>query len=93
MNFTLKIRCEANSSSVAQEIPRILWNTMAHHHIHNSPPSVPILSQIHPFKTPKSHILKIHFNFILLSSQGLPSCLFPSGPPPPKLCMHLSYSQ
>jgi hypothetical protein len=79
MNSTEKILCEATSSSVSLEIPRILWNTKAHHRTHNSPPPVPVLSQIHPFKTPQSSILKIHFNILLLSSQGLQSCLCPSG--------------
>ena len=63
------IPCEATSSSVSQEIPHILWSTKLHHRIDNSPPPVPILCQIHPFKTPKSSLLKIHFNSHKKSNQ------------------------
>jgi hypothetical protein len=36
----------ANSFSATQEIPWILWHLNVHHHVHNSPPLVPTLSQI-----------------------------------------------
>jgi hypothetical protein len=48
-----------------QEYPNILWNPTIHYHVHNSPPLIPILSQIKPVHTTTSYFSKIHFNIIL----------------------------
>jgi hypothetical protein len=63
---------EANSFSASQEIPRLLWNPKVHYRIYNSPPPVPILSQLSPVHVHPSHISKIHFDINLTSTPGSP---------------------
>jgi hypothetical protein len=59
---------EGDRPSSSQEIPRIWRNPKVHYRIHNSPAPVSILSKISAAHDPPSHLLKINFNIILLST-------------------------
>jgi hypothetical protein len=55
---------EADSHSASQEISRLLWNPKVHYRVHNSPPLLPILSQLHAVHTFLLYFSNIHFNII-----------------------------
>ena len=67
---------EANSSSVCQEIPCILWNLKAHYCTHKYPPPVPILSQINPVHVPHPTSWRSTLKLSSYLGLGLPSGLF-----------------
>jgi hypothetical protein len=52
------------SHHFTRELPCILWNPKVHYRVHNSPPAVPILSQIKSIHTIPSYLSKIHFNIV-----------------------------
>jgi hypothetical protein len=51
------------SSAGNKYIPRIIWNSQIHHHIHNSPSLLPVLGHMNPVYA--FHHVKIHLNIIL----------------------------
>jgi len=83
---------EANSHSVSQEIPHLLWYLMVHYHVHKSPPLFPILSQMHPLHTFTPYFPKIYSNITLPHHLQLGLWVVSSLQVFwTKVCMHFSY--
>jgi hypothetical protein len=61
-----------------------------HHHIHNSLPTVPVLSQLNPIHTPQTISQRSILNISSHLHLGLPSGLFPLGFPTKTLYTFLS---
>jgi len=59
---------EAETPSANPQIPRILRHTKVQHRIHNSPPFVPILSQMNSIRVLLQFSFSIHFNITLPST-------------------------
>jgi len=65
--------------SLSQGILRLLWKPKFHYRVHNTPPLVPVLSQMTPVHNLQPYFSKVH---LILSSHlrlGLPSGLLLSG--------------
>jgi hypothetical protein len=62
---------EANSRSVSPEIPCLSWDLKVHYHFHNSPPMVPILSQMKSIHTLIHYFFMIYFNIGLQAASSL----------------------
>jgi hypothetical protein len=56
---------EINSQSASQEIPCPLWKQMVHYRVHNSPPPVSMLSQMHAVHTFPPYFTNVHSNTFL----------------------------
>jgi hypothetical protein len=56
---------EGNVLSDIQIITCTLWNTYIHYCFQKSPPPVPVLNSVNPFKAHSSYFRKIHFNILL----------------------------
>jgi hypothetical protein len=53
---------EATNCAATEEFPNTSWNPKVHYCVHNTPPLVPILSQINPVHTTPFYLSNIHFN-------------------------------
>ena len=71
---------EVSSSSDSQKMPRMLIPKVLRR-VHNSPPRVPLLSQLNPVHALPTYFLMNHFNIILPYTPGIPSGLLPSDIP------------
>ena len=69
----------SHNSTPSQEIPRILGNSMIRYRICNSPPLVPVLSQINPVYVLLSAFFKVHIKILLthMSAKWSTSFRFP----------------
>jgi hypothetical protein len=62
---------KVSSYSASQEFLRLLWNQKVHYRVHNSPPPVPVLCQMHSVHTLPRYFPKIHSNIIHTTTPNL----------------------
>jgi hypothetical protein len=79
---------ETKGHSSTQQIPRLLCNPKVHYRVHNSPPLVLILSQMHPVHTFPYCFSKLRFNIILPSAPKFSKCCIPFRLSEQKFCIH-----
>jgi hypothetical protein len=82
---------EADRRAASQEILHILRKPKVQYRIQNCAPTVSVLSQLIPFHTPTTHLLKINLSIIPNLHLGLPVGLFPSGFPTKTLYTSLPF--
>jgi hypothetical protein len=66
--------------SATKQSPSVLWNPKVHRRVHNSPPPVPILSQINPIYILLTYFAKINFSIVLPSTTRSSECSLPCRP-------------
>jgi hypothetical protein len=80
------LREQLTLCSGSHEIPHLLWKQNVHHSVHNTPPPVPILSEINPNHTPFPGSILILSSYLRLWHNRV------SSPKAfqPKFCSHFS---